>query len=96
MAERGAQPGNTNAAKARVWTQAIERVFEKRSSLVDRNAELDLLAERLVDLAKAGDMIALKEIGDRLEGKPKQAIEAELTGNLTVNVLRFADSQPPE
>lgn len=96
MAERGAQPGNTNAAKARVWTQAIERVFEKRSSLVDRNAELDLLAEKLVDLAKAGDMIALKEIGDRLEGKPKQSIDADITGELTVNVLRFADSEKPE
>jgi len=32
-------------------------------------------AEKLKEIAEQGDMQALKEIGDRLEGKPKQQTE---------------------
>ncbi|MCA0846110.1 hypothetical protein [Salipiger thiooxidans] len=37
--------------------------------------KLDRLADCLVDAGLAGDVSALKEIGDRLDGKPKQATE---------------------
>lgn len=33
------------------------------------------LADKLVTLAMSGDLGALKELGDRLEGKPAQAVE---------------------
>ncbi len=33
------------------------------------------MAGRLVEKALAGDVTALKEIGDRLDGKPAQAVE---------------------
>ncbi len=36
--------------------------------------KLDELAESLITAAKGGDISALKEIGDRLDGKPSQAI----------------------
>ncbi len=36
---------------------------------------LRILARRLVDKALDGDVTALKEIGDRLDGKPAQAVE---------------------
>lgn len=32
-------------------------------------------AEKLLDLAVAGDVQALKELGDRLDGKPAQTVQ---------------------
>lgn len=32
------------------------------------------IAEKVLDLAEEGNMIAIKEIGDRLDGKAQQAI----------------------
>jgi hypothetical protein len=36
--------------------------------------KLDELANSLIDAAKGGDISALKELGDRLDGKPSQAL----------------------
>lgn len=71
----GAPQGNKNAAKAKVWHAAILRALEKRDqSRTDGIKELDALAEKLLQLVAAGDLAALKEFGDRLDGKPAQAI----------------------
>lgn len=68
----GAPVGNTNAVKAKRWTQAIDRALEARSKR-DGIEALDDLAERLLKNCEMGDMAALKELGDRLEGKPMQS-----------------------
>lgn len=68
----GAPTGNRNAAKAKVWTAAIERALERRSKADIKG--VDELADKLLEVAAAGDMAALKEIGDRLEGKPAQSV----------------------
>lgn len=73
MADIGGQPGNQNAVKAKRWSQAIDRALAKRSKAAGIEA-LDELAERLLANADSGDMAALRELGDRLEGKPAQAI----------------------
>lgn len=39
-----------------------------------KGKKLQALAEKLVDAGLEGDIPALKEIGDRLDGKPAQAI----------------------
>ena len=71
----GAPVGNQNAARAKVWTEAVKRALERRSaSRVDQKAEIDALADALIDKGLEGDMSALKEIGDRLEGKVAQPI----------------------
>ena len=71
--------GNQNAAKDRVWRAAVLRALERRSR-VDQVAGLDAIADKLLDACEAGDMQALKELGDRLDGKPKQQIEASGEG----------------
>jgi hypothetical protein len=71
----GAPVGNKNAAKAKVWTAAIERALERR--VTDRRAALDELADKLLDMCAEGDLAALKELGDRLEGKPTQIIAGD-------------------
>lgn len=65
--------GNNNAAKAKIWTAAIERAIAKRVS-DGRIKDLDELADKLLDMCVDKDLSALKELGDRLEGKPVQAI----------------------
>jgi hypothetical protein len=69
----GAPVGNKNAAKAKIWHAAIMRALDKRGG-GDRIAALDELAGKLLDLVATGDLAALKEFGDRLDGKPAQAI----------------------
>ena len=69
----GAPIGNQNAIKAKRWSQAIDRALAKRSK-GDGIAALDALAEKLLALADEGDLGALKELGDRIEGKPSLQI----------------------
>ena len=71
----GAPLGNTNAARGKPWREAIQRALETRTkSRFDGKRELDALAEKLLDLVAQGDLGALKEFGDRLEGKPSQDV----------------------
>jgi hypothetical protein len=71
----GAPKGNQNAARAKVWRAAITRALDARTiSRADGKKEIDALAERLLELVAAGDLGALKEFGDRMDGKPAQAI----------------------
>lgn len=69
----GAPIGNKNNAKGRKWAQAINRALEKRSLASQREA-LDELAEKLLTRCDEGDLSALKELGDRLDGKAAQTI----------------------
>ena len=71
----GAPAGNQNAFKGRLWHQAILRALEKRGG-GDRVKALDELAEILLKAVETGDLQALKEFGDRIDGKPAQSIEA--------------------
>lgn len=71
----GAPLGNQNARNKNVWRSAIERALERRSvSRTDGIKEIDALADELIKLVAAGDLGALKEFGDRLDGKPAQAL----------------------
>jgi hypothetical protein len=69
----GAPVGNQNAAKAKRWQQAIQRALA-RASNKDIDAGLDSAADKLVSLALDGDKWALEELGDRIDGKPAQAV----------------------
>lgn len=86
----GAPFGNTNGKKEnRIWGDAIKRVVAQGNSQKLRD-----LAEKLVSLAEAGDVAALKELGDRLDGKPAQQVQ--LSGDaetpLIVSVVKFLDA----
>ena len=70
----GAPVGNQNSAKAKVWTSAIERALDNRSR-GDRKKALDELAEKLLLKCEEGDLSALIELGNRLEGKAHQSID---------------------
>lgn len=80
MAERGAQPGNQNAAKSRMFYDKLRLV------LTQQPERLRKIAEELVTQAENGEPWAIKEIMDRVDGKAIQAQEisgadgAPLTG----------------
>ena len=68
----GAQPGNQNAAKGKLWRNAILRAIAKAGGGVEPG--LDKAATQLVQMAMDGDKWAIDHIADRMDGKPKQAL----------------------
>jgi len=67
------QSGNPGGrSKEKIWRSAIERAVKRASS--QGMEAIDELADALIKEAKSGDIPALKEIGDRLDGKVPQAI----------------------
>lgn len=70
----GAPLGNQSARKAKIWEQAIKRALARASGeTVD--AGLDKCADRLVAAAFVdGEQWALREIGDRMDGKSAQSL----------------------
>ncbi len=84
----GAPAGNQNARRPQIWRAAIERALERRIPRDQKMKVIDELADRLIDMGYEGDLGALKELGDRLEGKVAQPISGEAGGEpLRVVVL---------
>lgn len=66
----GAPIGNQNSTKSkRLWAETIKR------AVVQQDPEkLRKIAEKLIDMAEQGDLGAIKELGDRLDGKTPQSL----------------------
>lgn len=77
----GAPEGNKNAIKNRPWAEAINRAL-----LAEDGKKLRALADKIIDKALEGDVSALKEIGDRVDGKAAQAIVGADGGDLVVRI----------
>ena len=76
----GAPVGNRNAQKGRMWNDALRRAIAQ-----DDGKRLRAAIEQLLNLASNGEPWAIKELADRLDGRPKQinyveTDNAELTG----------------
>lgn len=71
--ESGAQPGNTNATKGKEYRQALKRALARKSKK-NVSAGLEAIALKLIEAAYLGEAWAIKEIADRIDGKPAQAI----------------------
>jgi len=71
----GAPIGSNNATKNKPWADAIKRAIARRAE--GEFAGINKLADKLLDKAEEGDMAALKELGDRLDGKPAQTIAGD-------------------
>ncbi len=80
MAE-GGQPGNNNAGRGKIVKEAIRKA-------VLQNKRLDRLVKKLIDLADDGDLVAMKEVFDRLEGKAVQGIANETEQEWVVEVKK--------
>ena len=69
----GAPLGNQNARKGH-WTEAITAAVQKEVDPATGRRKLHAIADKLIELAQDGDIQAMKEIGDRLDGKAAQAV----------------------
>ena len=67
------EKGNQLAANARKWRSAIDQALEARSK-ADQMECLRSIAGKLIDAAENGDQWAIKELGDRIDGKPAQSL----------------------
>lgn len=66
----GAPIGNTNGAKKnRRWSEALSRAIAQ-----DDGERLRLAAESLLTSAAGGDLGAIRELADRLDGKAAQSV----------------------
>jgi hypothetical protein len=89
--------GNQNAAKARLWTAAIERALERRKPANERIKAIDELADKLINSCYKGELSALQELGNRLEGKPAQGITVAGDGDSPIKVshkVEFVGDSP--
>jgi hypothetical protein len=74
MAFKKGQSGNPGGRGTdKPWREAIMRAVRRKFEGHDDKA-LEKIADAVVLAAIGGDMQAAKEIGDRLDGKPAQAI----------------------
>lgn len=74
MSQVGAPLGNSNAVKGKAWADAVKRAIRAKYGK-EWEESLQELAKQLVEAAATGDLQALKEVGDRIDGKPRQQIE---------------------
>ena len=75
--------GNQNARKEnRLWGETIRRAVAQNDSVKLRG-----LADKLIELAAAGDVSALREIGDRLDGKPAQQLQLSGDENQPLKII---------
>ena len=79
----GAPKGNQNAAKSAQMSAKLRARLEER-------AKMSEIVDQLIDKACEGDLAAIKEVFDRLDGKPKQSIDMDTT------VKQFVVSSEPE
>lgn len=72
MAFKPGQSGNPNGTKReKKFLAALERAIAQ-----DQEQRLRDAAEKLLDFAAAGEPWAINMLADRLDGRPKQQIEA--------------------
>lgn len=66
----------TKPKSEKVWAAAVRRAVNRRLENEEgKPKKLERLADKVVELAMNGDMAAVKEIGERLDGKAAQSVE---------------------
>ena len=69
----GAPNGNTNAVKGMECRQALKRALSRKSGKTYREG-LDKVMDEYVTQACAGESWAIRDMIDRLDGKPAKAV----------------------
>jgi len=87
----GAPLGNQNARKGKSWLDAL-----KAEIAIDDGARLQKAACQLLNKAADGDLSAIKELADRLDGKAIQAntLAAQIDSVMPTNIqVRFVSPE---
>lgn len=79
----GAPEGNKNSSKSnRLWGETI-----KRACMQNDGERLRRIAERLLDQAEEGNIAAIKELGDRLDGKALMTLAGDSENPLAIALI---------
>ena len=78
----GAPIGNKNAANAKRFQKAMEKVLARKYGDVDKGMEA--IAQKYIEIAEAKDPRICMDFADRVDGKPAQAIVGPDNGPIQV------------
>lgn len=73
MAVRGGQPGNKNATKGKPFRDALTR------ALVQNPNRMRNIVDGFLKTVESGDVSAVREFADRVDGKVVQGMDISLT-----------------
>jgi len=91
ISKGGAPKGNDNARKGKLF------YGELRKTLVQNDAlKLRQIAEKLVESAIEGEPWAVKEVMDRMDGKPLQATSIENPDGSAITGIQVTFVKPSE
>lgn len=79
---KSGNPGGRPSLKA--WSEAISAALAEVDAK-SKKTKLAMVATALVDAAIGGDVSAMREIGDRIEGRAIQAVQ--VAGNLGLSFI---------
>jgi hypothetical protein len=89
--DAGSAPKNKSGPKSdKVWADAVRKavheyhVEKDPEGKVKKTRYLNLLALNLVKEGADGNVAAIKEIGDRLDGKANQSVDLKATSTITI------------
>lgn len=75
-----ARPVGSKGDKARIVSDAI-RIALLRAAKKGKGKNVQAMADKLVELAVDGDVAAIREVADRVDGKPHQT--SDINANLS-------------
>ena len=81
--------GNQNAYKNKPWADALHRAMARYDG--GKENALNLIADQTVSLAVSGEQWAIKEIGDRTDGKAAQSVALSGDVEVTHKVIKWSD-----
>ena len=87
--------GKTVGSQYQQWRNAVTVAANTKSKLTRRRA-LDEAASKLLDLAIAGDIAAIKELGNRLDGQAHQSVSIDQQGNDRSITVQLSFIKPPD
>lgn len=73
------ESGNPKGRPPKEWTMSAMYKQAAEEASETGEPKYKIVARKLLELAEKGDMQAIKELGNRIDGMPKQSVE--LTGD---------------
>jgi hypothetical protein len=85
----GAPIGNKNAKKGQIWNEALRKAIAQ-----DDGKKLRASVEQLLNLASKGEPWAIKELADRLDGRPTQTNVLEASSEAELKTIKIVFVSP--
>lgn len=80
----------TNKGKDKPFIEALRMEIAAAGK---EHKKLRGIARALLDKAESGDLQAIQQVADRLDGKAAQSVDVAVDGTLQVEVVQFAGAK---